>query len=151
MSRALTDLCPSIRPQAEAVILWSVEKRLFLVVVDTLRTQQEQADYLARGTSWTLRSKHLAQVHCPICGHLYNSEGEVGLSHAIDFAPLDEYHAHGRNKIDWDINNPAWRRIGERGELYGLDWGGHWGPPQHPDGGHLESPAVFAGDNRVRG
>jgi hypothetical protein len=142
MSRALTDLCPSVRPAAEALLLWSVERRHFLVIVDTLRTPEEQAEYLERGNSWTHRSKHLAQVHCQVCGHLYGSVAGVGLSHAIDVAPLAEYHEHGRNKINWSAANPVWREIAERAELYGLDWGGHW---RRPDLGHLESPLPFIG------
>jgi hypothetical protein len=144
VSRALTDLCPSIRPAAEAVVLFTVERRHFCLIVDTLRTKTEQRLYLQQGVSWTLRSKHLPQVACEVCANLYNSEGYRGLSHAIDLAPLAEYMAHGHQKVDWDAANPIWREIGESGEQHGLDWGGYW---QTPDLGHLQSTLPFLGED----
>lgn len=145
MSRRLADLCPTIRPQVNALLLNSVEQRLFVLIVDTLRTTQEQDAYLAQGTSWVSRSKHLSQRHCPVCGDWYNSTGAKGLSHAIDLCPLLEYHERGSNKLNWSADNPTWEEIGKLAELYGLGWGGRW---RQKDLGHIESETPYMGVGR---
>jgi D-alanyl-D-alanine carboxypeptidase-like protein len=87
-----------------------------VMVVDTLRTPLEHSENLAKGTSWTPRSKHL-----------------VGL--AIDIAPFETYLLHGPDKLKWDSSDPVWRRLGEIGEGLGLLWGGRW---PHADMGHFQ-------------
>lgn len=116
MSQLIRDLHPVLQPIACAVIARLVERRLMVIIVDTLRTEEEHQANLLSGNSWTSRSLHLDGL-------------------AIDLAPVKIYELHGGNKIQWDAADPAWRVIGEVGEEFGLDWGGRW---RKPDPGHLE-------------
>ena len=74
MSRKLDDLSDRFRPLAIELLARCVEQRIAVVIVDTLRTDEEQAKYLARGVSWTTKSKHLPQE-------------PDGKAEAIDVAP----------------------------------------------------------------
>lgn len=84
--------------------------------MDTLRTPEEHAANLAKGVSWTKRSKHL--------------DGD-----AIDICPYSTWDAHGPDKLNWDIGDPVWQKIGALGEAIGLRWGGRW---KVKDMGHFE-------------
>jgi peptidoglycan L-alanyl-D-glutamate endopeptidase CwlK len=77
-------------------------------VVYTLRTPEEQADALRRGTSRTLKSKHLPQP-------------PDGLSHAIDLCPVRLL----TEKL-WSPKDPVWEAMGKIGVELGLTWGGNW-------------------------
>lgn len=116
MSRALNDLSPRFRPFAVELLARLMEADIPVKIVDTLRTPQEQADNIARGVSWTTRSKHLT-------------------GDAIDIAPYAQFSQHGQNKLNWDADDPSWLRIGRIGEAVGLVWGGRW---QQRDLGHFE-------------
>ena len=58
-------------------------------------------------------------------------------SDAIDLCPYALYQLHGPRKLEWSANDPAWRVIGDVGEMLGLRWGGRW-LTDLPDYGHLE-------------
>ena len=116
MSRRLDDLSPRFRPLAMELLARCVEQRIAVIVVDTLRTPQEQADNIARGVSWTTKSKHL-------------------IGEAIDVCPYAQYDAHGADKLLWDAGDPIWQKIGAIGEALGLRWGGRWA---QKDMGHFE-------------
>lgn len=116
MSRNLNDLDPRFRPLAVELLARCVEANIPVLIIDTLRTPQEQAAYVAKGVSWTYNSKHL-----------------VGL--AIDICPYDVYQAKGPDKLLWDAEHPLWTRIGQIGEGLGLRWGGRW---QQRDLSHFE-------------
>src|SRR6266478_1418290 len=103
MDRSLNDLSPRFKPLAEALLQGFRDAGIPFVVVDTLRTPEEQADALARGVSWTTHSKHLT-------------------GDAIDVAPLQEW----TNNIDWNPKNPDWQKMGEIGVKLGLRWGAHF-------------------------
>ena len=124
MSRSLDDLDYRIRGAVFEFLARCTEARIPVVVVDTLRTPEEQEENIARGVSWTQNSKHLPQP-------------ETGKSLAIDVAPFDVYQLTGPDKIRWDANDPVWLKIGILGEKCGLKWGGRWKAP-HRDLGHFE-------------
>lgn len=126
MSRRLDDLCPRFRPVAESVIARCVEAGQAVLIVDTLRTLAEQAEYLRRGTSQTMNSLHLPQRSCGVCSELRNSDGSFGRSHAIDLAPYEIWQANGPDKVSWDSAHPGWRVIGAAAAAAGATWGGHW-------------------------
>jgi hypothetical protein len=86
------------------------------MIIDTLRTPAEHADNLARGVSWTTRSKHLDGL-------------------AIDICPFSEYQLYGDDKLEWDESEPVWQKLGVLGEALGLRWGGRW---KQKDMGHFE-------------
>lgn len=116
MSRALDDLSPRMRPLAVELLARCVEAGIMVMIVDTLRTPEEQAANVSRGVSWTLRSKHLT-------------------GDAIDIAPFETFMLHGPDKIRWEETDAAWQRLGEIGESLGLIWGGRW---RQKDLGHFE-------------
>ena len=118
MSRALDDLSPAFRPLAFELLARCVEQNIPVMIVDTLRTPAEHATNLARGTSWTSKSKHLT-------------------GDAIDICPYDQFNLHGPDKLRWDADDPIWIRIGVSGERLGLRWGGRW---KQRDMGHFELP-----------
>lgn len=104
MSRALNDLSPRMKPLAMELIARCVEAGIMVMIVDTSRTPEEQAANVAKGVSWTLKSKHLT-------------------GDAIDICPFSLYDLTGPDKLQWDGGDPVWRRIGAIGESLGLKWG----------------------------
>lgn len=127
MSRKLDDLSDRFRPKAMEFLARLTEAGIHVLVVDTLRTPQEHAHNLMMGTSKTALSKHL--------------DGRArGLPHkgsdAMDVCPFETYSLAGPDKLNWDVTNPVWKRIGEVAEGVGLRWGGRWRSPHDP--GHVE-------------
>ena len=104
MSRRLDDLSPRMRPLAVELIARCVEAGIMVLIVDTLRTPEEQQANVAKGVSWTLKSKHLT-------------------GDAIDICPYETYALAGPDKLRWDEADPVWQRIGQIGETIGLKWG----------------------------
>lgn len=104
MSRKLDDLIPEMRAKAVELIAKCIEAGIMICIVDTLRTQAEQVNNVAKGVSWTMKSKHL-------------------IGEAIDIAPFDQYQLHGPDKLKWDSNDPVWDIIGTIGLSVGLKWG----------------------------
>lgn len=101
------------------------------MIVDTLRTPEEQAQNIARGVSWTTNSKHLPQPS--------------GGAEAIDLAPYEVYQLAGPDKLQWSANDPVWLKMGLIGESLGLVWGGRW---KVRDLGHFEYAS--GADNAAR-
>lgn len=118
MSRKLADLSPRFYPLATTLIAQIVEAKIPILILDTRRTQAEQAEALRTGHSWTTHSKHLT-------------------GDAIDLVPYDMYQLHGPDKLQWDSKDPVWLIMGEIGEALGLVWGGRW---TRRDMGHFEYP-----------
>lgn len=109
MSRNLSDLCDCIRPKAEQLLRKAHEELNWtMVVVDTVRTPEEQQENIRLKVSWTTKSDHLPQ---PVCGK----------SHAVDIAPY-----HLTQKKNWAPDHPDWEILGRMGEGIGLYWGGRW-------------------------
>lgn len=120
MSRLLNDLSPRMKPLAMELIARCIEAGIMVMIVDTRRTASEQQANVAKGVSWTLRSKHLT-------------------GDAIDLAPYETYALAGSDKLQWDAANPVWAKIGAIGQSLGLTWGviKHG---QQIDPGHFEIP-----------
>ena len=119
-SRKLDDLSPAFRPKAVEFLARLTEAGIHVLIVDTLRSAAEQQENIAKGVSWTLHSKHLT-------------------GDAIDIAPFAQYVLHGDNKVQWDVTDPIWMKLGTLGESCGLVWGGRW--MKTPDLGHFELPS----------
>jgi peptidoglycan L-alanyl-D-glutamate endopeptidase CwlK len=118
MSRRLDDLHPTMRVKAFELLARCAEAGIMVVIVDTLRTADEQRENVRKGVSWTQNSRHLT-------------------GHAIDLAPYATYNLYGGDKVCWDGADPVWERIGLLGEAIGLRWGGRW---KVRDLGHFELP-----------
>lgn len=104
MSRRLDDLSPRMLPLAMQLIARCIEAGIMVQIVDTLRTDAEQKANIAKGVSWTMKSKHLT-------------------GDAIDLAPFEQWNLHGPDKLQWDEHDPAWQQMGAIGERLGLKWG----------------------------
>ncbi len=90
-------------------------------VLEGVRTHEKQKEYVAKGTSKTMNSKHLPQAD--------------GYSHAIDLAPL----VKGEIIWDWgkpydDVSSAMKRAASELGVA--IQWGGDW--KSFKDGPHYE-------------
>lgn len=118
MSRNLDDLAPAFKPLAIELIARCAEAGIPVMIVDTLRTAEEQAEKVALKLSWTAHSRH-----------------QDGL--AIDVVPYELYQAHGIKKLDWDVKDPVWQIIGKIGQGLGLKWGVVMNG-QRKDLGHFE-------------
>lgn len=116
MSRRLDDLSSDFKPLAFEFLARLVEAGIPVMVVDTLRTPEEQAENIRKGVSWTPNSRHLT-------------------GDAIDICPYAVYELHGADKLQWDAGDPVWTRVGKIGESVGLIWGGRW---KVRDLGHFE-------------
>ena len=116
MSRRIDDLSQTFRPKAERLLAKLAEAGICVMIVDTLRTKEEQIENIKKGVSWTLNSKHL-------------------VGNAIDLVPYEQYQLHGPDKLKWDADDPIWLKIGLIGESIGLTWGGRW---KVRDMGHFE-------------
>lgn len=117
MSRRLDDLSPEFKPIAFEFLARLTEAQVPVLIIDTLRTPEEQAENVAKGVSAILNSKHL-------------------VGDAIDVCPFMTYALHGPDKLQWDASDPVWKTMGEVGEKLGLRWGGRWVRPHDP--GHFE-------------
>lgn len=116
MSRKLDDLSPAFKPLAIELLARAVEAGIAVMIIDTLRTPEEQQELIDRGVSWTRHSKHLT-------------------GDAIDICPYDQFLLHGLRKLQWNGSDPVWARLGGIGEKLGLRWGGRW---KQRDLGHFE-------------
>jgi peptidoglycan L-alanyl-D-glutamate endopeptidase CwlK len=131
MSRRLDDLSREFLPLAVELLARLVEAQIPVMVIDTLRTKEEQAENVRKGVSATLNSKHLT-------------------GDAIDICPYAVYEIAGPDKLQWNTKDPVWLQIGEIGERLGLRWGGRWKVPHDPGHFELVRPAVkFANHSDV--
>jgi hypothetical protein len=96
-----------------------MQRRLYVVVVETRRTRARQEMLQQAG-----KSKTSWGFHC---------EGK-----AIDLAPVDLYSSDKVQQIDWRVSSPQWKEIGDVGKEHGLVWGGDW--ISFPDLGHFQEP-----------
>lgn len=119
MSNKLDDLAPTFKPLAILLLARLVEARIPCIIIDTLRTAEEQAAKVKAGLSWTNHSKH-----------------QDGL--AIDICTYEEYKIRGPNKLDWDTTDPIWLIMGNIGQTIGLKWGVVSANGERKDLGHFE-------------
>ena len=117
VSRKLDDLDPKFKLVAMEFLARLTEAGIVVLIVDTLRTPEEQAENIRKGVSWTKNSKHL-------------------VGKAIDVCPYETWSLHGPDKLRWDEKDPVWQKIGAIGEKLGLTWGGRW---KQKDMGHFEA------------
>ena len=104
MSKRLDDLIPTFRVKVFELLARCTEHGIYVMVIDTLRTVEEQNENIKKGVSWTKHSPHL-------------------VGRAIDLCPIKSYMGLGTTKLNWDEVNPEWGTIGALGESLGLKWG----------------------------
>lgn len=128
MSRLLTDLRPEIRPQVDAFLDACAQEGIDVLVTCTLRSNADQAALYAKGRTVAPIGRRFVVTDAPPGQSAHN----YGL--AIDVVPMVN------GKPDWNGADPVWQRIGQLGQLSGLQWAGEPGFPfpeephfQHPD------------------
>lgn len=91
-------------------------------VLEVLRTVSRQKELVAKGASWTMKSRHLP--------------GADGLSRAVDIAPLDG----GQVSWAWPLYNKLAPVIKQAAKDVGvpIEWGGDWRKTK--DGPHWQLP-----------
>lgn len=131
MDTSLDSLDPRFKPIAMQFLARLTEARIAVCIVNTRRTDVEQAAAVARGVSWVQHSKH-----------------QDGL--AMDVAPYEIWALHGTDKVSWNTHDPVWVTIGKIAEGLGLRWGGRFGTANElgvgKDPGHIEYVGSSAPD-----
>lgn len=125
MSRKLDDLSQKMRSCVVEFLARCVEAGIPILILDTLRTKEEQIENIKKGVSWTLKSKHLPD--------------ENGKANAIDICPYSVFELHGPDKLQWDSSDLVWTKLGALGEAAGLKWGVVMNG-KRKDLGHFELP-----------
>jgi hypothetical protein len=120
-SRKLNDLNSDFKIIVFEFLARLTEAKIPIIIVETLRTHEEHLVNLAKGTSWTLYSKHIDGL-------------------AIDIAPYETYQLYGADKLQWDAEDPIWQEIGKIGKSLNLVWGGDW---DQKDMGHFEASSLM--------
>lgn len=139
--RSLNALTSQFHPLAITLIARLAERGVPVLIVQTIRTVQEQATALATGHSSISNSKHLPRTLRGIT----HGTADDGKADAMDLVPYDVYQASGPDTLDWsDADTTPHARlfaaIGEEAEILGLRWGGRWHTPHDP--GHVELDPV---------
>jgi peptidoglycan L-alanyl-D-glutamate endopeptidase CwlK len=136
MSRALDDLSSQMRPKAFELIARAAELGVPVMIVDTIRTEAEQKENVAKGVSWTLNSRHLPRRLRGMPPSFQTVDD--GKADAIDVCPYDQFQLHGPDKLKWDEKDPAWQTLGRIGMKIGLKWGVLKAGNVRVDLGHFE-------------
>ena len=105
------------RGQIRGLLAEAMERRVYFVVTETLRTYERQKELFDDGKSRTMRSNHL-------------------VGKAVDVAPVVRFENGTVQELTWDKSHPAWKVLGELAEKWGVTWGGRW--ETFPDYPHLE-------------
>ncbi len=121
-----------VHPKLVEVVKRAIEiTNTDFIVTEGLRTKEQQAEYVRRGVSKTMNSKHLPQ-------------GD-GFGHAVDIYPVVNGKMLNDWKVDWlpkDACIKAWSDVPfamkqAAAELnMPIEWGGDW--KKFPDGPHYQ-------------
>ena len=100
-----------VHPDMVAVVRRAIEiTTQDFIVMDGLRTKAEQAEYVRRGVSQTMNSKHRVQAD--------------GYGHAVDLVP----YINGKPRWEWDAIYPICEAVRIAAKELGVPirWGGAW-------------------------
>ena len=90
------------------------------MVIEGLRTEDQQRIYFEEGVTWTMNSKHLLQ--------------KDGTAHAVDLAPIIDGAVPWNDWSKFEQLNKAMVKAAEQvGTL--ISWGGNW---KYKDGPHFQ-------------
>src|SRR5690348_16882526 len=96
LDTSLDSLDIRFKPLAQELLLKCATAGTPLRVINTLRTKEQQAQFIKAGTSWTIHSRHL-------------------LGQAIDVCPVELLTTKY-----WSPNSTLWTKIGLIGEELGM-------------------------------
>ena len=111
-------LVEPFRGQIRGLLAEAMERRVYFVVTETLRTYERQKLLFDDGKSRTMRSNHL-------------------VGKAIDVAPVVAFSGGVVHELTWDKAYPSWAILGDLALKWDVAWGGLW--TSFPDYPHLEA------------
>lgn len=114
---SLDALSEPFRGRIRGLLAEAMERRVYFVVTETVRTYERQQFLFNEGKSKTMRSNHL-------------------IGRAVDVAPVVLYSDGRVQEVTWDKTHPAWKVLGELAVRWNVNWGGRW--ERFPDYPHLE-------------
>lgn len=114
---SLDALSEPFRGRIRGLLAEAMERRVYFVVTETIRTYERQQFLFNEGKSKTMRSNHL-------------------IGRAVDVAPVVLYSDGRVQEVTWDKAHPAWKVLGELAVRWDLTWGGTW--KNFQDFPHLE-------------
>lgn len=126
--------------------MYLVEAGVPFLIVQTLRSIDESADNIAKGTSWV--SDPLASRHVDA----YLRGWDIHGSDAADVVPYDTYLLHGADKLEWNTDDPVWLKVRDAAARVGLGWGVvvmRQGRKVQVDPGHVYWPGSIYGPQHL--
>jgi len=89
------------------------ERKVWLILLETLRSEERLRYLIQHGKSWSTRSYHLPGK-------------EDGKAAAYDAAPITRIDGGILRVINWDATHPHWQVYVETALGLGLEVGAHW-------------------------
>jgi hypothetical protein len=108
----LDGLTYCMRHAAPELIAKCAERRVPVLVLETLRNEERLEWLIEAGKSWSRNSYHLP--------------GDDGLSAAMDAAPILRVDASIVRAVNWDPTHRQWAIYLEEAERLGLECGARW-------------------------
>lgn len=122
-SRSLDDLLPPVHERAKKFLDLAKADGIDLLVTCTYRDFEAQERLFAQGR----------QLPGAIVTYAHGGDSWHNWRRAFDIVPMRA------GKPVWSIrghDRDLWMRVGELGQMCGLEWGGSW--PRHPDFPHFQ-------------
>src|SRR5438552_14854845 len=94
--RNLDHIVEPFKSKAIELIARCTEAVIPVMIIETLRSQEQHEEDVKTGHSWVKHSKHQDGI-------------------AIDICPYEEYKENGPDKLDWNNESPLWLKIGPIG------------------------------------
>lgn len=122
IDRNLQHLTYTMRQAGTELIARCAEQRVWVVVLETLRSPERAAWLVKEGKSWSNRSFH-------------TPSSEDHLSAAMDAAPIINIRGSLLRTINWDPKHSHWSIYVEEALKLGLECGAQW---THKDWSHVQ-------------
>ena len=108
-----------VHPDLVRVITVAAQSGPKFIVLEGIRSIDQQREYVKSGASWTMNSRHLT-------------------GHAVDIAPVDP--ESGKASFSWPLYYPLAKHMKAIAKQQGvpIEWGGDW--TKHKDGPHWQLP-----------
>lgn len=127
MSHRIEDLDADVQQMCKRLLAGARAEGIELVVTQTYRTPAEQQALYDRG-----RTQPGPIVTYAPAGYSWHE-----FRRAFDVAITN----HPKDKDKKDLYDGPWEKVGDLGELCGLEWGGRW---KHPDRPHFQHTGGFS-------
>jgi len=122
MSRSLLDLDDDVRAMALAHAEACAAEHIVIVFTQTFRTAAEQQALYDRGRS--IPGPRVTNAKPGYSWHEFRRAYDVAIK------------SWGGDQTPKDLYDGPWDRVGELGEMAGMEWGGHWKRPDYPHFDH---------------